>query len=273
MIKAFAVDLDGTLLNKDGSLDQNACVFLNRLQSEGYTLIVATGRKLSEAQAIMKQLRLSEYGNAAILADGQYLYDYKDQETSVQPFLTFPEDYLEIIGGFTKKFRDVRLITAAQDYIVYSSVFCANFWKGAMKRLFKLRNPLKGVLIGSRKRVEKVEKIAIVPWNPLSECTDEKSFERYQTAFVHDKKRFEFKARGVNKCETLKKYLHRHKLSADSVAVFGNDENDLEMLRAFSNSYAVDTAPEHVKKCARKIIAYDNGNGVLLEMQNILEKG
>ena len=272
MCHTFVIDLDGTLLANDGKLRLDVCDYLVQLQKRGYTVVIATGRKNIEAQQIITQLKLEEYKNAVILSDGQYLLDYRDGTTTVGPFLAYPDDYVEIVNGFGGAAGAVKLITPDQDYDVFPSALafgaCSRFFKYVIKR----RNPFKGVLVNTQKTVEGIEKITYKPCD-LSTRPDATLCERYQAAFVNDKGRFEFKAKSVNKFYALMKYIGKYNIKPENVAVFGNDENDICLFEQFSNSFAVDTAPQNVQEQAGDVIPYDEGVGVIKKIESIIEGG
>ena len=271
MRSTFVVDLDGTLLRSDGTLLSEARDHLIGLQDQGYALIIATGRKYEEAREILRQLKLKEYKNAAIVSDGQCLIDYRDGTESVAPYLAYPEDYITVMQRFDHAASAVKLITPKQDYDVFPSVFCFAMWKRIFKRAMKFRNPFRGLLISPAGKVESVEKITVRPYRADTTPSGD-AYALYQVAFVHDKKRFEFKPKGVNKSESLKQYLAKYNISPDTVFVFGNDENDFCLFDDFSNSFVVDTASENVKSRARTIIRHDEGLGVIEKINNIIAR-
>lgn len=68
---------------------------------------------------------------------------------------------------------------------------------------------------------------------------------------------------GVHKAWGLQHLLDRWGLSWDDVMAFGDGENDRELLEASAYSYAMDNAPESVKKAARFLAPDHRENGVL----------
>ena len=270
MAVTFVIDLDGTLLQNDGELHSGVCDFLVRLQEQGYSVIIATGRKYKEAKKILEQLNLKENKNAAILSDGQYLIDYRDGTEVMSPYLVYPDDYVEIMACFKKVTGQVKLITIDQDYDVFPSVYCFAVWKRILKNAIKFSDPFLGVIIHPQNMIEHIEKITIKP-HDTSEMPNDDANEQYEFSFVNDKKRFEFKHKGVNKCEMLKRYMEKYNIAADSVYIFGNDENDLCMFDAFSNSIVVDTAQENVKVRANNIIRHCEGFGVIEKIKEIIK--
>ena len=56
--KLFITDLDGTLLNKAGSLDAELVIRLNRLIRNGEQITFVTGRDLSDTLTILKEVQV-----------------------------------------------------------------------------------------------------------------------------------------------------------------------------------------------------------------------
>lgn len=70
-IKAIALDMDGTLLNKNGVVEENVIIKLNSLREQGVKLFVATGRTKREiADVLPPHLVLDGY----VTANGMGVY-------------------------------------------------------------------------------------------------------------------------------------------------------------------------------------------------------
>lgn len=57
MIKLIASDMDGTLLNQNSVVSDTNIAAIERANQQGIQFIVATGRKLSEAQPLLQALK------------------------------------------------------------------------------------------------------------------------------------------------------------------------------------------------------------------------
>ena len=78
--------------------------------------------------------------------------------------------------------------------------------------------------------------------------------------------------KGANKGTALNKVQELFGISKEETAAFGDNHNDLEMLREAGDSYAVANARREVKEAARFLIKSNNEDGVLQQLKKILQK-
>ncbi len=62
MIKLLAIDIDGTLTEKDGRINLDATFLLRRLQEDGLQVVLATGRSVFETYTLSKFLGFANFG-------------------------------------------------------------------------------------------------------------------------------------------------------------------------------------------------------------------
>ena len=75
----------------------------------------------------------------------------------------------------------------------------------------------------------------------------------------------------MNKGESLKILLDRWNIPEDEVYVFGNDDNDISMMRVTRNSYSMDSGTESLKQQAANILR-DSPSIIVNTIENILLK-
>ncbi|WP_410513179.1 Cof-type HAD-IIB family hydrolase [Paenibacillus sp. BR2-3] len=101
----IALDMDGTLLNEDGAISPGNRDAIRRAQSQGHTVVIATGRSYMDAE---RQLRLAELecpvvslnGAAVTLWDQTLIASTPLQKEKIVPALSWmneiPELYYEV---------------------------------------------------------------------------------------------------------------------------------------------------------------------------------
>ncbi|MDP8023152.1 MAG: phosphoglycolate phosphatase [Nitrososphaeria archaeon] len=62
MIKLLAIDIDGTLTEKDGRINLDATFLLRKLQEDGLQVVLATGRSVFETYTLSKFLGFAKFG-------------------------------------------------------------------------------------------------------------------------------------------------------------------------------------------------------------------
>ena len=75
-IKMIVCDLDGTLFNHKKEISSATITYLIKLQENGYTLVLATGRFFYELKPYIEQLQLEKYHGYVICCNGIEIYDH-----------------------------------------------------------------------------------------------------------------------------------------------------------------------------------------------------
>lgn len=97
-IKLIAMDLDGTLLRDDKTIDEMTMDRLMRAQKQGIILVLATGRDKGGIDFVSEPLRLSQGNNYIAGVNGQIVYSFAKQEYWVDHVLN---------GGDAKRIMQV----------------------------------------------------------------------------------------------------------------------------------------------------------------------
>lgn len=85
MKKTIFFDIDGTLLGeKSGALSISTMNTLQKLQSNGHRVLLATGRSFHQTDEFAKSIHIKDYvcdgGNGIVLDNQVYSYEYPNQE-------------------------------------------------------------------------------------------------------------------------------------------------------------------------------------------------
>jgi Cof subfamily protein (haloacid dehalogenase superfamily) len=75
----------------------------------------------------------------------------------------------------------------------------------------------------------------------------------------------------ARKAKGLQDLLGKWAISPDEATVFGDDVNDMEMLRAFPNSIAMGNAPEPVRRSAKHVTRSNDEEGIVYALEHILK--
>ncbi len=107
MIKLLALDLDGTLLNSRGEISEQNIEAIQRAESAGVLVTIATGRRFRDALPIAFQLQL----NAPIVCHNGALLKYAESLETVA-VSTIPHETVFEILRVGKKFGGNALVSA-----------------------------------------------------------------------------------------------------------------------------------------------------------------
>ena len=74
---------------------------------------------------------------------------------------------------------------------------------------------------------------------------------------------------GCHKASGLKRLAERWGIAPEQCTAFGDGENDIEMLGYCGYSFAMENAPERVKKSAKQVCPPNEGDGVLVTLEQL----
>ena len=81
----------------------------------------------------------------------------------------------------------------------------------------------------------------------------------------------DFMNKDTNKGNAIRSIQEILKISPDETMVFGDNHNDLEMIRSATESYAVGNAAEAVKKAAKYVADTNVNDGVLKVLRTLVD--
>ena len=86
-VKMIALDLDGTLLRNDKSIDPSSAEVLRRAQEQGIIITLASGRDKNGCRFVYEPLKLEEGNNYLALVNGQMIYSFARKEYELDDVL------------------------------------------------------------------------------------------------------------------------------------------------------------------------------------------
>lgn len=259
----YATDLDGTLLRPDKSISDETAGLINRLVSQGVLFTYATARSFSSASPLVKKLNLS---CPAVTFNGVFVTDPKTGEHIVENILSAAAlktavDFFdrENIAPLVYSYIDGReRVSYLEDRLedVYGYVST----RQGDKRL----RPVK-----SRKELFEGKVFYFTLLNPRVEYSllDE-VFSRENGFAVNlmpdtynkDEIWYEIFSKNASKASALLQIMEL--THSDRLVCFGDNYNDLSMIKAADLGIAVSNACADLKKQADKVIGSSNDGAV-----------
>ncbi len=251
-IKMVATDMDGTLLNNKGEVSRQFFELFEELQDLGIVFVAASGRQYYSIIDKLKPIKDDIY----VIAENGALTMKKNEELLITEICR--DTYLELIE-ITKKLEGSQVILSGrkqgyiedygQDFETMFSEFCDRYQ--IVENLSEVTN-------------DRFLKIAI--------C-NQKGAEKYlYPALKHLEDRLKVKVSGeiwldlshnnANKGYALQKLQERYKISPEETMVFGDYNNDLEMMSRATYSFAMQNAHPNVKAVANYTTKTNDENGV-----------
>ena len=265
MIKLIASDMDGTLLNKDGTIHERNISAIKKAIEKGILFIPATGRANNTIPSQIFEyfpIRYNLSSNGAAVYDRQenkFIYkNCMDTETVlklieyISSYNVIIEVYINGNGYFNKK-----LIDNFEEYNVNPSFI--DIYK-------KIKVPVENILEIVEKNPNDIEKINI-PWikpnirsvllENLKKDWDDKV---YITSSLSTN--IEICGKTANKGDGLTNLCNLLNIKPEEVIVFGDNFNDLEMLQFAGTAVVMENGEEEIKKIADFVTLSNNEGGV-----------
>ena len=253
MIKLVASDVDGTLL-PEGSSDMNPELYdvIRRLKEKGIVFAAASGRQMNSVRRVFRPVLDDVY---FISNNGGYV-KYRQNVLACRAFA--PEMAEEIIT-YIRTMKDTFSLVTAPDGDYTDS---------------KDPEILRWLREGYRLSIEEVEdilekkdrlvKISAFVKNQDAAQAAQPAIEKFAgraLVTAAGEHWIDFTALGSEKGNALKELQERLGVTAEETMAFGDNNNDISMLKCAGESYAVAEAREEVKRsvsmcCRRKRTVY-----------------
>lgn len=272
MIKMIATDMDQTFLDNQNQYNkQRFKEIFSEMNRQNIHFVVASGSQHERLQSLFKPIAeqmdfISQ--NGSIIYSGNELLDVQQlsseliQETLDSITSTFnPNEILINICGLASSYVD----TATSSEIID---FLSQFYKHLQTvdnigsfTTNQIDDPIVKIAVGFGDVPDVNHKIAQLRsmLNPrLSSLSS--GFNTELVGLNH-----------VDKASALKHLMEKYDVKPTELVTFGDNENDLQMLKMTPNGYAIKNAFPVVKESASHITAYDNEHdGVLDTLEKLL---
>ncbi|MDP4146717.1 MAG: Cof-type HAD-IIB family hydrolase [Bacillota bacterium] len=258
MIKLIASDMDGTLLNEHGKLNEEFFNILDKLKQKGILFVSASGRQYYSLKNKFSKVKddiiyVAENGSYVIYKGKELSSSILDKDVieelikisrqidgceivlcgkkSAYVEKTYPE-FITEVEKYYHKYEQVNNFSEIDDDILKFTICDL---KGAAENSNKVYSPIFG------------DKLQITV-----------SGELWLDIINND----------VNKGAAIELLQEKFNIKPEETMVFGDYFNDIHMLQSAYHSYAMENAPDGVKKHARFIAKSNAENGVLEVISN-----
>lgn len=262
ILKLVAVDVDGTFVHSDYTYDTERFQYLlSRMKEAGCSFVVASGNQYYQ----LRDLFPGYYDELSFVAEnGAFVKDRRE--------LVFTADMpRETVAA---------AIDLCREYPEISNVLCgvesAYCQRGSVTQEFF---DLTEIYYHRLKWVEDLKQVTdkILKFAPT---VPEEQTDFYYNLFrdrLHGKAEpvtsghgsIDLIVPGCHKASGIRRLVKRWGLSPDQCAAFGDGGNDVEMLHYCRYSYAMENAPDSVKKAAAATCPSNEEDGVLVILDQI----
>lgn len=266
MIKAIAVDMDGTFLNSNNDYDREAFLELfKKLKAKEMRFVVASGNQYAQISSffpeIWREITFVSENGGLVFEKGNLLIKNIIAKPIIQDTLTLLENTSYKVGSI--------LCGVQSAYILKSEN--ADLKKEAAKYYFAL------------KEIDSFQDLPDDEWVKIAlQLEDKNAFSIID--LMNEKNNSQLKAvysghgsvdliaNEVNKGNTLKQLLNQREIKPEQFLAFGDSNNDLEMLELAGYSYSMANASEQVNQVAKYQAPSNDENGVISTINALFDK-
>lgn len=262
-IKMAAVDIDGTFVRSDYTYDvPRFRRILSRMKEIGCRFVVASGNQYYQ----LRDLFPGCDGEMAFVAEnGAYV---KDRDEVVFT-AAIPKETADYVIDICREYPDIRNVVCGLE-----SAYCQ---RGTVSQAFY---ELTGIYCHRLKWVDDFKKTEDQILKFAVTVPEEKTDYYYDMFRKRLKGNLEPTTSGhgaidlilprCHKASGLRRLVERWGISPDQCAAFGDGGNDVEMLGYCGYSYAMDNAPENVKRAAKAVCPSNEEDGVLATLEKLI---
>lgn len=256
----IAVDMDGTLLKSDKSLDPDTIRDIEMASQQGIQVVYSTGRAVPELEAYVKQLPYMRY---AVALSGALVYDFQGRKSVFCRMLA--GEYIREIVGVAYRYDAMAHLLAESESIVRVDQVShmADFHMGVYQPMFlKLTRRVRDM----RAEAERYDAIPKVNVYFRSAKDREEGYEALKHlplsfAFAEGAS-LEMNAEGVTKASGLRALTEYLGISMAETLGIGDADNDRAMLEAVGLSVAMGNGAADIKALCGAVTDDNDHNGV-----------
>lgn len=275
MIKLFAFDLDGTVLNSRSMIDKETIDAFKKLDENGIKFVFATGRVTTSVAYFMEKTGVD---NPLVANNGAAIFLNKDT--------LLKESYIDT--DILKRLRDFaktrRLYYHFYDLNTYYSEYLVN---ARLKHLEKEEDTGYGYQVNISISEDPIEQLSInnskafkfqifadeeKGFNKddmIRELVDEFGDDLYVTSsgeyFI------EIMAKNVSKWQAIMEIAQTLGIKKSEIAAIGDQDNDYPMIANAGLSFAMGNAIDSIKEVADYRVSNNDDYGVVEAIEKVLE--
>ncbi len=260
-IKLVSTDMDGTLLNSKGEVSRHFFQLFEELNDMGVTFVAASGRQYYSIIDKLKPIKDDIY----VIAENGALTMQQGKE--LQTTVINRETYLELLD-ITRELKGSQVILCGR-----KKGYIEDYGQDFIDMFSEYYD-----------RYEIVDDLAEVTddlYLKIAICNQKGSEKYLYPALKHLENRLKVKVSGeiwldlshnlANKGHALQQLQENHNILPEETMVFGDYNNDLEMMTRATYSFAMENAHPKIKAIANYTTKSNNDNGVEYMLHKMIE--
>lgn len=289
MYKLITVDLDGTLLNKYGEVSEYTKNIIKKVTDQGILVVLASGRISESVLTIAKEIGANKY---YISGNGSILYDMQKKEIIYEKYLS-KEKVLELIELCEKNsiyyniYTESSVIAKSLNYNVafynYENTKKSSDKKTEINIVDDVYNYIKTLNTNKFLKMTICDENKIVFSSILRKVKDIPDIDVLEVSHMSKKKikmgtkevsvgyyYTEVSSKNVDKWYAIEEIMKKENIAKEEVISFGDNNNDILMIKNAGLGIAMGHSNEQVKKVAKFVTQTNDEDGVAKALENII---
>lgn len=271
LVKMIAFDLDGTLLNPEKALTPYTLETLKQCAAAGIKTAVATGRAFQTMPPCILNCRYLDY---AVTSNGACIYRMPDGNLLKRRVLP-ANSATKLIAYALANHLGLELFIDGKAYAepyYYDHPEAFGFDRRSLDYLYSTRTKMENPKAFFATHQNHLESIAIILRNAPEKEEIQRRFSADDGLYITSShpKIMEFSAAGGGKANAIQFILQAEHLSRQTLACFGNAENDVEMIELARIGILTADAPPHIRHKADAVCGSCAEDGVAKYLQTHL---
>lgn len=257
-IKIIMCDVDGTLLTDNGTVSEKTVKAIKEVKGKGILFGLCTGRDLHSVKNLLEKWKIKEYVDAIVGTGGSEICDFtKDTEKTVYPLEG------ELIKDIIRHYEDLDV-----NFVIPSEGILHAPKNDRHIRLLAEADGVPYKVVDFDKFLEiPRQKVMIMTTPEVMEDVVERSrsFEnrRYKPASLKTASvLYEYMDPRISKTFGLQQILDLHGFSMENLCVFGDADNDYDMVKNAGIGVVMGNGSDLTKSAADFITDDNNNDGI-----------
>lgn len=248
--KMIVTDLDGTLLRADKSISEHTLQILKECQRRGLVVVIATARFWIGAEKYINLI----WPDYVISSDGTMIHNAEKMVADCGFDLQTTNHLIQMIQEVNDT---AEIVTAVGKKVYWNSLHISESEKLYKAEYFDYKSTLSEAahkVVAELPNKEAADNIA-------RKCACKEISYRGENLYG-------FIPMQAGKSNMIQKLADRLSISLNEVVAFGDDENDIDMLKACGAGVAVSNALAEVKEAADELTLSNDKDGVAHFIEN-----
>lgn len=264
MIKALFFDLEGTLLTSEKKIAKSTQIALRKCKEKGIKVFVATARP----PLLKKMLNLSA-DEADLLSDGGLFHSggcisFGGNKSYTPMSSDVFTKTLEVVAARTDVNLAVQMVDEKHSFLYDLPVDQQNMWGIDEESILPFEFPWEPAIV----------KLLVFRWDISMKSVYKKVLRKVGKAanlyLTGTGSGIEIVSSKVNKKLAIDNLIAKVSITPEQVAVFGDDYNDLEMLKGYTYSVAMGNSKKEAKECVSYITHSNDEDGIYHALKDYL---